>query len=151
MLLCVPQTIFSWNHSVSGLAIGVAQLTLERFSDQGAIAFGDTKLRVRKEGWINPRWALELDGNTVASAKKRGVFRYLYDLTCDEGALLLKPHAWTATGGYDLLLGDAVVGVVEPEYLRTRKSRAKFEATVSEVTQLFSLWLIVMVWRNTTG
>ncbi|MEH6415879.1 hypothetical protein [Pseudomonas sp. CGJS7] len=149
-LICAPQSTFSWNFSVSGLATGVAHLTLEPFSDQGAIAFGDTKLRVRKEGWINPCWTLERDGNALASAKTRGLFRNGYLLTCQEGVLLVRSQT-PITRGYDILLGDTVIGVVEPEHFLTFKTRAKFEPNISDLTQLFSIWLITMTWRNTGG
>jgi hypothetical protein len=149
MLECTPHSVFSWNYSVSGLALGTAQLTFESFSDQGFIAFGETRLRVRKEGWINPRWTLEHDGNAVAFAKKRGMFGRSFDLICREGALLLKPQT-LITRGYDILLEDTVVGAIEPEHLLTRKARVECEVTVSEITQLFCFWLVAMVWRSTT-
>ncbi|WP_394541302.1 hypothetical protein PRJ39_13090 [Lysobacter enzymogenes] len=149
MLECTPHSVFSWNYSVSGLALGAAELTFGPLSDQGAIAIEGTRLEIRKEGWVNANWTLEREGNVVAVAKRRSLLGRSFDLTCSGQALLLKPQTLLVRD-YHLLLGDAVVGTIEPEHPLTRKARVQCDAVVAETIQLFSFWLVAMVWRSTT-
>lgn len=149
MLTCTPLSVFSWNYSVSGLTVGNAQLTLEPFSDQGAIAWKGNTYNVRKDGWINARWTLECDGRAVATAKRRGVQGRSFDIACDGATFLLKPQTFL-TRDYHIFVGDKVVGAIEPEHPLTRKAEVSCESTVVEIAQLFSFWLVAMVWRSTT-
>ncbi|MBA8680995.1 hypothetical protein [Stenotrophomonas tumulicola] len=121
----------------------------EPFSDQGSILFNDSRLVVRKKGWVNACWTLEQGENIVAVAKKRGIAGRSFDLTWGKDAFLLKQQALIARG-YDILLGDAVVGTIEPEHPLTRKAHVECEAAAADIVQLFSFWLVAMVWRSTT-
>ncbi|MEI2431149.1 hypothetical protein RDV84_13055 [Lysobacter yananisis] len=149
MLECTPHSVFSWNYSVSGLQLGTAELTFEPLSDRGAIAIDEVRFDIRKQGWLDASWTLERDGNTVATAKRRGMLGRSFDLTHTGTVLLLKPQTLLVRD-YHLLLGDTVVGTIEPEHPLTRKARVKCDATVAETVQLFSFWLVAMIWRSTT-
>lgn len=149
MVKCAPHSVFSWNYAVSGLVLGSAQLTFEPFSDQGVIAFDGIRLGVRKEGWINARWTLERDGEAVAVANKHGMLGRRFELTHGDQVFLLKPQT-PITRGYDIFLGDTVVGTIEPDHPLTRVAHIECKVAVAEVVQLFSFWLVAMVWRSTT-
>ncbi|UZW61933.1 hypothetical protein [Lysobacter enzymogenes] len=149
MLECTPHSVFSWNYSVSGLQLGTAELTFEALSDRGAIAIDGVRFDIRKQGWLDASWTLERDGNTVAIAKRCGMLGRSFDLTHAGAVLLLKPQT-VLVRDYHLLLGDTVVGTIEPEHPLTRRARVQCDATVAEMVQLFSFWLVAMVWRSTS-
>lgn len=159
MLECTPHSVFSWNYSVSGLQLGGAELTFEPLSDRGAITLdraaiagatiAGARFGIRKQGWLDASWTLEHDGDTVAVAKRRSLLGRSFDLSHAGAVLLLKPQTLLVRD-YHLLLGDTVVGTIEPEHPLTRKARVRCDATVPEMVQLFSFWLVAMVWRSST-
>lgn len=169
MLECTPHSVFSWNYSVSGLQLGGAELTFEPLSDRGAITLdraaldraaiagaaidgatiAGARFGIRKQGWLDASWTLEHDGDTVAVAKRRSLLGRSFDLSHAGAVLLLKPQTLLVRD-YHLLLGDTVVGTIEPEHPLTRKARVRCDATVPEMVQLFSFWLVAMIWRSST-
>ena len=68
MLLCIPQSLCSWDYRVLGVSAGEAALMFDYFTEQGGVMLGGTQFSVRKHGPFSGRWTLEQDDQAVAEA-----------------------------------------------------------------------------------
>lgn len=147
MLTCIPQSLCSWDFRVSGAPSGPAALNFNFFTEQGSISLGGIEFPVRKHGFLSGHWTLERDGATWADAKKPNALFRSFEVRSDAVQLTVKAQS-AVTRSYDILADGSVVGTIRPAHPFTRRAFIECSASVPELAQLFSFWLVVVTWRR---
>ena len=147
MLICLPQSLCSWDFRVEGASAGPVALAFDFFSEQGSLSLGGNKLLVRKHGFLSGRWTLERDGAACAEAQKPSALFRRFEVR--SGAVQLTIESQSAfTRCFDFLIGGSVVGTIKPAHPFTRRAFIECPSAVPELAQLFSFWLAIITWRR---
>lgn len=147
MLICIPQSLCTWDFRVLGASAGPASLTFNFFSEQGSILLGATEFAIRKHGPLSGRWTLEQGGQTVVDANKPNALFRSFELSA--GAFQLTVQAQSAlTRCYDIFSRGRPVGAIRPAHPFTRRAFIECASEIPELAQLFSFWLAVVTWRR---
>lgn len=148
MLTALPSTLFSWNFRVVADEALVAEITFDFLTEQGTILHRGDLLAVRKHGPLSGRWTLERNGEPLAEAHKPSAFQRRFEVPTVGGTMSVE--AKSAFGnGFELIVGDQIVGSIRPAHLFTRQANIDCDPTVTERDQLFAFWLVALAWRRT--
>ena len=145
-LSCIPTSICSWNYRVRGFEDGEASLTFNRLTEQGNISIAGANFDVVKHGWLSGCWTLEHDGQPYATGKKPSAFTRTLEVESGELTLTLKPGMFSHV--FEIRAGDEVLGRIRPAHLFTRRAFVECTGSVPVPVQLFSFWLVALMWRR---
>jgi hypothetical protein len=147
MLTAVPQSVFSWNYVVNGVAGGPATVAFEVFGEQGGIFCNGQQYAIHKHGWLSGHWTMQLGDENYAEAMKESAVYRAFEV--HDGTALYELAAKNPfRRGYLLSLGGQCVGRIEPTGPFTRQTVVDCDQQVPEPTQLFCLWLAALTWRR---
>lgn len=149
MLTCIPQSFFGMDYDILGATAGPANLSFKLLSEQGGISLGGANYTVRKNGWLNRNWSLELNGKTCGEACMPSVFHRSFEIRASTKLFVLRAQS-VFTRCYDIRAGDSTVGTIRPTHPFTNRAVIDCLAVVPEQIQLFSFWLVVVTWRRST-
>lgn len=147
MLVCLPQSICSWDFRVSGTSSGPASLTFNFFTEQSTISLGGSEFTVSKHDPMSGHWTLEQDGRVEAGARKPSAMFRSFEVSAGDQLLTVKARSAFARS-FEIISGDRTVGSICPAHAFTRRATIDCTPEVSEIAQLFSFWLAVLTWRR---
>lgn len=149
MLTCLPQSLCSWNYTVSGASAGPASLHFNFLSEQGTLSLGHITYAVRKHGPLSGFWTLEHAGVVYAEAHKPSLWQHRFNVRGAETALTVASTSLFMRQ-YEIRQGYVPVGSIRPVHAFTRRAIIQSANHVPELLQLFSFWLVVLLWRRDT-
>ena len=145
MLTCLPLGFCSWNYRVQG-ATQEAILTFDWLTEQGALHLGARECRIVKHGWTSGRWTLEDDTGVLAEAQKLSAFSRTMEIRAGEYTLTARGKMFSRQ--FTLESGGQSIGLVAPMHMFTRRARVECGTDVPEMVQLFTFWLVALMWKR---
>jgi hypothetical protein len=105
---------------------------------------------VRKYGMIDARWTLEKAGSVVAEATKPSALIRSFEVT-RKNTFLVARAASPFTRVFELEADGMKVGHISPMHPWTRRAKMQCPDTLSEPMQLFTFWLVALLWRRSAN
>jgi hypothetical protein len=149
MLTCTPQSLWTWNFTVSGPNGEEGSITHRWCSEQGTLTWKGESFEIVKHGTFSGSWSLERDYNVLVSARKVSAFARSFVLTTDSSQLDLRAVSMFGRT-FELRQAGLKVGLIYPKHLFSRACFVDCSKGVSELESLFALWLVVLMWRRSS-
>ena len=147
MIECLPKSICSRNYTVRGLAGGAASVEYDWVTEQGSINGQQMYYEIRKQGTFSGRWTLEQDGVVMAEGHKPSAMRRRFEVSSQAQNFTLRPES-AFTRAFEIVVGERAVGSVRPAHAFTRRATVRCAETIPEHLQIFSFWLVGLMWRR---
>jgi hypothetical protein len=129
---------------VEGAGAGNAALTFSTFTEQGTLKLGSEEFAVRKHGAFSGRWTLEREGGIYAEARKSMLRQFEIN---SQGATFRVQARWFSRT-FEILSDQDVIGMIRRAHPFTRRATIDCNSSFPELLQLFSFWLVAIVWRR---
>ena len=147
MMTCLPASLCSWDYRVLGGDLGNALLRFNWMSEQGTITVNHVAYSVVKHGVMSGRWTLEQGGNVSAEATKPSALFRALEISGFGARLELKATS-AFSRSFELTREGNVLGRIVPAHPLTRRATIEISEPVHEVLQLFSFWLVALMWKR---
>jgi hypothetical protein len=147
MIRCIPKGICSWDFFLQGEGHD-ASLEFNWIGEQGRVIADGVVFEVRKHGVFSGHWALDREGEIVASAQKSTAFTRTFEIESSIGSLVLRAVSPFSRSFRIERSGD-LLATISPVHAFNR--RATIETRASDLdfpTTSFSYWLAVLTWRR---
>ena len=150
VITCQPVRPLSNRFILTGL-YGEISVTLNPFSENGAIVIDGKRFNVTKFGPTSGFWAVEDNGVIVVSAEKASAVKRRFEIR-NEAELLHVRARSVFTRSFELLQNDIVIGRITPDSPFTRRSTiALGDTSLDQLTVAFAFWLCTVSWRRAQG
>ena len=148
MLESAPLHPFTNNRRVSG-GDQDAKLIFHVWSETGKIIYGDTTYDITKESAFTGFWTLELNGESVMSAKKPSSIQRAFEIYTDSHLLSLEATSmWS--GRTMILSGDGYDVTFKPKSIFSGKANIT-GPWEDFLTVCFAHWLVALMWKRAQG
>lgn len=147
-LTCLPQSVFSWNYTVTLADSDITALVeLDFWGEQGSISFNSSYYRVQ-HSWLSKEWSLNLDDRIVAVAVKPNPVSRFFEISYDNQNLVLRAKSlWTRS--FLIEQNDRLLGTIQPIHLHfTLGASIDCSSSITIPIQIFMFWLTVLMWKR---
>jgi hypothetical protein len=149
MLTCTPQSLCSWNFTVSGPNGEDGAITFRWCSEQGTLTWKGESFEIVKHGVFSGSWSLEQNQNVLVSARKLSSFSRSFVLSTETRSLEL--HAVSMfQRSFELRHAGLKVGLIYPKHVFSRASFIDCSEEVTELEALFAFWLVALMWKRSS-
>jgi len=147
MLTCNPQSLWSWNFTVSGPNGELGSITHRWCSEQGTLIWKGEPFEIVKHGVFSGVWSLEHNHSVLVNARKLSAFSRSFVLTT--GSMQVELQAVSMfRRSFELRQAGLSVGLIYPKHAFSRVSFIDCTDEISEVESLFAFWLVVLMWKR---
>jgi hypothetical protein len=147
VLTCLPQSICSWNYSVTAADSGVtASVEFDFLSEQGSITLESSYYSVQ-HAWLSGEWSLESGGRVIAVAIKPNPLSRLFEVSCGSQDLILRAES-PFTRAFVVEQDDRLLGTIQPTHPLTRRASINCSSSIEIPVQVFLFWLAVLMWKR---
>ncbi len=149
VLTCLPQSICSWNYSITGSDSDViASVEFDFWNEQGSIILEPSCYGV-KRGWVWPsdEWSLESGDRVIAVATKPNPFTRFFEVSYSSQDLILRPEL-PFTRSFLIEQDNRVLGTIQPMHSFTRRASIDCSSSIAIPVQIFLFWLTVLMWKR---
>lgn len=115
---CTPIAWYSSNFLLQGTDHS-ALLAFNWFGEQGTITIDGVECRIRKQGLFSPQWTLEVQNQSIAIAKRSGMFTQGFQIEGPQGIMTLNPVS-IISRNYCIRSGQEVLATLAPTGIFTR-------------------------------
>jgi len=150
VLTCLPQSICSWNYSITISDSDVtASVEFDFWSEQGSIILEPSCYGV-KHVWLSGEWSLESGDRVVAVAIKPNPLTRFFELSYDSQDLVLRAES-PFTRSFLIEQDDRVLGTIQPMHPFTRRASIDCSSSIAMSVQIFLFWLTVLMWKRSAN
>ncbi len=126
-------------------------MKLNWLSEQGLLVADGTSFKLRKHGFFSGHWTLEIGGQELAVAQKSTIFGRAFEISSPMGDLRLIPHSMFSRR-FRIECAGKVIARISPDHPFTRRSKIEIQSADFDFpTVCFAFWLIVIIWRRSSG
>lgn len=147
VLEAVPKHWYSWDFVVQGKSGRVAEMDLSLWRERGTVDIEGKLFKLGREGFMSGMFALERNGERVASAVKPSAFSRTFEVRYGDHRYTLRA-ASLFSRRFVLIQGDTQVGSVTPQGWVTRRADVALPASLPKPVQVFILWLALLLWKR---
>ena len=151
MLTAKPHSCFSWCFYILDENQNcIADISQHWLREQGQFCIGPACFSVRRDGFLNGTFSLQLNGSVLATARKTGMFTPGFDIQIgNDFCHLAAEHLFTRR--FMLTRQGQYLGEVRPLHLFTRQATISFPEEIPVAIRIFLFWLVLILWRRASN
>lgn len=125
----------------------VGTLEFGSWRERGALALGDERLEIVREGWWNPKFHLGNGKEPAATASKSGVFARAFTIQHGDEEYRLFPTSWTCRS-YALTRRGRDLGRIHVRGFLGLRFEIELDEELAPELRLFAFWLVLLARRR---
>jgi len=146
MLSAFPIRWCSWSFQIEDHARAVATIDMAWIRERANVHIGEEQFRSGRNSFVRGSFYLRHDGELIATAKKRSLFR-TFDVKA--GGRHFELSAVSIFGRTMRLHENGrPIGTISPAGIWSRKAHVKFPESLPLEVRVFLIWLVLILWRR---
>lgn len=147
MLSATKTSFFLDNYLLEESGLPVCEIKMSIWSENAVINIDDKEAKFHKRGVINNEYLLDYNGQTLASASGRSLFKSEFFITLKDKHLSLTPQNWLSMN-FVIRQDDQTVGSIYRKGIFLQKRYADLPVDWPLVLKAFIFTLVLTAWKN---